>query len=140
MLNFLLFFMPLTAIVVLGVYISVLLYNRRKKNIRQRNMMRLARKLTIISFVANSQSESTSTTISRNILAYNRVLAGLGLEAKLQIIIISYWIQYLPSILILLFNPFCQCVSDNVTQGIYWMTFTVSMTNPIFVLLFNKRM
>ena len=136
--QFFLYFLPLAIIIFLGFYLVILLYirNRKKKN---RRKLTVHFKNQTTGGSVNSKPDSITVNRRKKLLKYIRELFHFGPQTKFQIIIISYWIQWLPSFLISLFNPFCRCVPEHVVQGIYWMTFTASLTNPITVLIFNPN-
>lgn len=135
------YFTPLASIILLGFYMILLLRNiRRKKNIILRGA-NLTRHNTLGSIYL-----STNTSTNFRFLREPRPkfanfvqMFRLGPQVKFQIIIISYWIQWLPSFTINLFNPFCQCIPVDISEGIYWLTFSVSMTDPLVVLLLNPN-
>lgn len=127
--DFFLFFLPIVGIMFLGFYIVVLLSNIHRKKREMRRKM------------SNIQAKFESSTSSKNsmIIHFIHVLTRLGPETKFQFIIVSYWIQWLPLLLIYLFYPFCECVPEKVIHIAYWLSYSASMTNPIMVLLFNSN-
>jgi L-asparagine transporter-like permease len=125
--DFFLFFLPIVGIMFLGFYIVVLLSNiHRKKREMRRKMSNMAK------------NQSSTSQISM-IIHFIHILTRLGPETKFQFIIVSYWIQWLPLLLIYLFYPFCECVPENIIHIAYWLSYSASMTNPIMVLLFNSN-
>lgn len=58
----------------------------------------------------------------------------LGPQARFQIIIISYCVQWFPSCIIALVDPFCGCIPQELIASVYWLTFTVCLTDPLVIL------
>lgn len=63
----------------------------------------------------------------------------MGAQTKLTIIIATYWTQWTLPCLITLIDPICNCVSDEASTAIYWLTYTVTLTDPIIILLLNPN-
>ena len=122
--DFFLFFLPIVGIMFLGFYIVFLLSNIHRK---KRGMSNIHAKNQI------------STSQSSMIINFIHVLTRLGPETRFQFIIVSYWVQWLPLLLIYLFYPFCECVPEKIIHIAYWLSYSASMTNPIMVLLFNSN-
>lgn len=150
--DFLFFFTPLATTIFLGFYMIVLINNHKRKKQHISKVMAMARSITATNNNSSSnlqknqpasnanQYQVRSLRLRRKRIVSNLLkLLHLGPQVRFQIIIISYWIQWLPSFLFDLFNPFCECVPANVSSGIYWLTFTVSMTDPLFALLLNPN-
>lgn len=126
--DFFLFFLPIVGIMFLGFYIVVLLGNIHRKKREMRKKM------------SNIPSKTQSSTSQKSVIInFIHVLTRLGPETKFQFIIVSYWIQWLPLLLMYLFYPFCECVPEKVIHIAYWLSYSASMTNPIMVLLFNSN-
>ncbi len=60
-------------------------------------------------------------------------------ETKLTIIILVYLGQWLPSCFIWMIDSLCKCVPNAVSTISYWLTFTVSLTDPILILVLNSN-
>jgi hypothetical protein len=127
--NFFTWFIPVAFVVLYGVLIIIELNHRR-------NVKKQKRMTTI----------ATSTMSETNSMAAMSGFSGkfrrpiFGPQAKFQLIIISFWVQWSLPCVITLINPICnECINSNVTAYFYWLTYTVCFTDPIIVLLFNPN-
>ena len=119
-------FLPLLGVILLGFYMIYILNTRRKK---KQTANKMGNKITRL---------STENLVS--ILNYMKIKElKLGAQAKFQIIIISYWIQWLPSCIIAMVDPICKCIPLNVSSGIYLLTYTVCLTRSLIILLLHSN-
>lgn len=84
-----------------------------------------------------SSLSSSPPVISRSSsLKWRRIKSWciLGPQERFQIIITSYCVQWFPSCIIALIDPFCACVPPELIATIYWLTFTVCLTDPLVIL------
>lgn len=116
---FLLWFLPLLIVIVLGFVMIFILYQRDKK---RRNFANVHKNRTpnIATIIANGSTSHPKIKQTRSILHLFKYIKGrlqLDAQAKFQIIIITYWIQWLPSYIIAIINPLCTCIPDNVIEN-----------------------
>lgn len=133
---FLTWFIPLTAIIILAVYILVIL-NRRRRQVA--TMRKFSPSVTHVSALPINSEFPTNTSKRRVFKKKLKSAFRLGPQIRFQIIITSYWIQWFPSCLIALIDPICLCVPSNVSSTIYWLTYTVCLTDPLVILIFNPN-
>lgn len=138
-------FLPLLGIIIFGLYIIYILNMRRKK---KRGINDRAKQISCLSSKIGHGSKqatgSDSIVLKSNkkepsLLSYFKNGFKLDVQAKFQIMIISYWIQWLPSCIIAMVDPICGCVPSNVSSGIYWLTYTVCLSDPFVILLLNPN-
>ena len=115
-----LWFLPLLSIVVVsGIILAVL--NRRK--------------------VPNGRVELSSISGQRS----NRNVTvkkwfSLGPQIRFQIIIYYYCIQWFPSYILAIIDPICgRCIGSNVIGAVYWLNYTVCLTDALVILIFNPN-
>lgn len=166
--EFVAYFIPLAGTILIGFYMIFLL-NKRKQQTRVLSTIKVVmNNNTIITKHLKSKShKSVAEKILKEeqsvqnvvVAADSRVLDNsfryrlivlkeflrkmfqIKAQGKFQIIVISYWAQWLPTYVINLFNPLCNnCVPFDIYNDIYWLTYTVSMTDPLIIWLFNSRM
>ena len=121
-------FLPLSGIIILSVTVLVIL-NRRT---RQKHDLTKIQQTMI--------EPRNNHYILQRIRFALRKLFHLGPQIRFQIIIISYCLQWFPSCLIAIIDPLCNgCVESNVSGAIYWLTYTVCITDPLVILIFNTN-
>lgn len=125
-------FIPLIVIIVLAALILVIL-NKRRRQVASLN--KFSSSVTCITTTGVRQIRA-KINFMRKLKTYFR----LGPQIRFQIIIASYWLQWFPSCLIALIDPICAwCVPANFSMAVYWLTYTVCLTDPLVILFFNPN-
>ena len=129
-------FLPLCSIIVISITILVILHKR----IQQKRSLQAKARLIRSKSIKVAVIETTVKRDSRqSISSIKNQLIHLGPQTRFQIIIISYCLQWFPSSLIAIIDPLCNCISLNVTETVYWLTYTVCLTDPLVILIFNPN-
>ena len=125
--NFFTWLLPLLAIAVLSLEIMRQMSVRsHKKDIMSK------RGIAVISTTMTDRTDGATTSTS----GVNKALASLKKHSKLsnfrlrpttkfQIIILSYWFQWIIPCILTVLQP-CQCVPNSIYTIFYWLTYTVS--------------
>lgn len=124
MLYFSTWFLPLFLILVisLDVYIRLLL---KKKN-------------RVQPFKSKAETTSGITSFSQQKRKIKSCFK-LDPQSKLTVIIGIYMAQWMPSCIILVTDSFCKCVPDKISLSAYWLTFNVSFTDAICIIILNTK-
>lgn len=147
---FITWFSPLLAIIVLAAIILVIL---NKRNRRVAHMKRFTPSMIThtAAFSGHSDAgdgghaggaaytESSHTKRKSQFMRKIKKHMHLGPQSRFEIIILSYWLQWFPSCLIAIIDPLCACVPSSLSSTIYWLTYTVCLTDPLVILIFNPN-
>lgn len=148
--NLITWFLPLLTVIVLGFYILIVLkkHHKRKMRIQNLDQIRLREVLGRRMSENNNNLSTVNMVGSRHNLFYRRILRALervrellNLEThiRFQLVIISYWAQWLPFTVVNLINPLCACVPNLLWSIFNWLTYSVSLTNPVLAIFTNSR-
>ena len=135
--NFILWFAPLVGILVLSIRIIWIL------NLRSLRKLGLGSKL--IGATKNAVSDITRSTnltqkSSNNTKKLNvKKKFTLKPTVRFIIIILIYWIQWIIPCIIILVEGLCDCVSNDILTPVYWLTYTVVLTDPLTILILNPN-
>jgi hypothetical protein len=142
----LLWFFLLIAIFVVAVMIYLFLHEKAKrdklkKRFRQNNQSSIiCTTITPTSQLNQATNSTVDSSISSKISCWKKKWAKYRLPAEKKFLIImgSYWFQWFPPCIMVLISPFVYIPASTYT-GIYWLTYTVCVTDPICVLLLNPN-
>lgn len=139
-------FMPMLLIVIFAVIIILILNKRRLRKFNLVEGWRLTTTSTKTIFVVPENDNSTTRTQTVEKQSFFKQLKvnfnkmfSLGPQVRFQIIILSYCAQWFPPCIITLIDPLCNCIPLNVNESVYWLTYTVCLTDPIVILVFNPN-
>jgi len=126
-------FLPLIIIVCMLLYLmrALKIKNSKKKIMLKSNVSNAVTGFTNITKIAITQSATNNKS--------NAKKKQLKAETKLSIILIVYLVQWVPSCLIGMIDSMCKCVPVGIITLTYWLTFTVSLTDPILILGLNTN-
>jgi hypothetical protein len=129
--TFLTWFLPLIIIVCMLLYLmrALKIKNSKKKMILKSNVSNAVTGFTNITKIATQSAKNNKSNTKKKLKA----------ETKLSIILIVYLVQWVPSCLIGMIDSMCKCVPVGITTLTYWLTFTVSLTDPILILGLNTN-
>lgn len=161
LLIFITWFSPLIAIIVLAAFILMILNERNKRvaHMKRASLPSMVTHTTAAFPAARSDpavdNDGASTTMAataatasasikskwrRSQLARKiRSHMRLGPQIRFEIIILSYWLQWFPSCLMAVVDPLCMCVPSSLSATVYWLTYTVCLTDPLVILIFNPN-
>jgi hypothetical protein len=134
LMNVIFWFLPLFFILVLSIFIIVKLLKR--KNTRSKRNFILAR--VSLNTGHTSFHNSISFKFKRNML---NMLDSLTLDAKIKftVIILTFWVQWMPPCFLRILESACDCIPESISIRIYWLTYTVCLTDPIILLILNPN-
>jgi hypothetical protein len=124
-LTFLTWFVPLIIIA------CMLLYFLRILHVKQNRVLP--------SNASNTNFSIQSSTNTQPKPKISRRKFKLSPATKLTIIVFCYLLQWIPSCLIWMIDSLCNCVPLGIATFSYWLTFTVSLTDPILILVLNTN-
>lgn len=152
-------FTPLVAILPISCCIIVILNRRHRKMARIKRPALFVRSRCPTNNTRNNFNHVTNMTGSNRSNSHRMIAASspmiirsnslrwrkfksifsLAPQSRFQIIIFSYCLQWFPSCIIALIDPVCACIPANLIANIYWLTFTVCLTDPLVILLFYSN-
>lgn len=147
-------FIPLTIIIIFTINIIVLLNIKKMKKVAPTKALK--RGVFIVNeastlgttFSSTNESEIRSLSTQSNKISklvyfrtnFYKLVNRIDPQTKLSIIIIIYLTQWFPSCILSMANSICNsCISVNLELAIYWTTFTVSLTNPVSLLVLSPN-
>ena len=119
-------FLPLLGILIFSITIIRLFHLRRKK---QKRFHSLKVQITM-------QTAALTDLNSLNILTKK---VRFSSQTKYIIIMTTYWFQWTPPCIFLMANSICNCISNDLISSVYWLTYSVCLTDPLVVLLLNPN-
>ena len=128
-LTFFTYFLPLIIIVLMTIKIIKVLHDRQKKKNKMIFKMRKSIYLTDNSFSINVTNQTDNV----------KKKFKLNAEAKMSIIIIVYLIQWVPSCILWMIDSLCNCIPSHLSTFTYWLTFSVSLTDAVIVMILNPN-
>ena len=145
-LNFFFWFIPMMMIISFaGLTIYLLVIRRRKKMSKSKRISKLRNEGESVKTrsVANTTTSSVRTGFSSlasiKSLIRSVMSALCSPEIKFMIIILTYWLQWAPPCFATMLQPLCNCIPDSTYAAIYWVTYTVCMTDPLVILILNPN-
>ncbi len=114
-LYFMFWFVPVVSVLVIALWIINRMYKRNKQVIPSKIFVK-----------------KKKTFLSRFVIE-----SSVG---KFIVIISIYWMQWAPPCFLTVFSPIISYkIPESMTKVIYWLTFTVCLSDPIVVLLVNSN-
>jgi hypothetical protein len=127
-LNIFFWLTPLLLISILSVFIFVRL-NKASKNKKA-----LAKNKTLENTTTHKSSTLSKTSHKK------KKEASMTPHIRFLTLIIIYQIQwYIPCLLVIV-DGSCNCVSPDVLTSIYWLTYSVLLTDPIFIYILSPNL
>ncbi len=85
-------------------------------------------------------SSSRNDTVTS--IEYNSKLnkhKAMSPHVRFLLIIVIYWLQWIIPCTTIIIHAFCGCISINTVLKVYWLTYTVCLTDPIVIFLLNPK-
>lgn len=136
-------FVPLIIIIIFNTNVLILI---NFKKIRKNVTPNIINQLKIHVFKENvneSGNNNPSNSVEISSSNYFRkpikyIKSKMHAQTKLTIIVLVYLAQWFPSCFMQIINSLCDsCISTQVEGTIYWLTFSVSLTNPLCLILLS---
>lgn len=112
-------FTPLFLILLLTLFVMYLIREKNKK----KGLIKTVSSANVTEGGVSTSSEFKIFKAIKNPRYFLSKMFKLNSQTKLTIIIATYLLQWCPSCIIALIDPVCLCIPDNVTAGIYWLTY-----------------
>lgn len=138
----------LIAILIVAIMIYLFLLEKAKRDkLKKRNRPNIQNNQSSIIFTTltptSQLNQTTNTTVSSTsskISCWKKKWARYRMPAEKKFLIImgSYWLQWFPPCVMVIISPFIY-IPSSIYTGIYWLTYTVCVTDPICVLLLNPN-
>ena len=155
-LNIVTWLSPLLAVAIIGFVIVYILNKRRLAKLKLKRINQTRLRAILANSVQNigssnraGHSEVTAALSAASSNGFrNRVRLALKLlrsainwevQTRFQIVIISYWLQWLPFCITSIIEPVCNCVPGLLANVLDWFTYSVSLTDPLIALLVNSH-
>lgn len=122
---------PLGFIKFLHIYIMLILKKRNRNSLNHILVLNNSIKLY---HVGNQQMKQISMNLKRKMKNFLS-----GPQIRFQCIITFYWFQWILPCLFAFVNPIFNCIPSSLESSIYWLTYTVCLTDPIIILLLNPN-
>lgn len=135
--NIVFWLLPLLAIMAFSVkIISILISHSSRK--RRLAVQPPSNRVGVADSKATGEAARTSRENSQPRLRKKSIT--IKPEIRYMLIIIIYCIQWTIPCITVLVNGLCKCVPNSIYVPIYWLTYTVVLTDPLTILILNPNL
>ena len=135
--NFFFWFVPLAGILLLSIRILWLLNLKSTRNLVLKNTIKGTKKNAVSDMTSLPRTSQTSKT-KRKSKSFRKIFS-LNPKVRFILIILIYWIQWIIPCVIILVQGLCNCISNDILFLVYWLTYTVVLTDPLTILILNPN-